>query len=184
MARRLFSSSFQRPLCIVVTILCFAGMALPGWAQFETRATSPMPSGAYSMATGDFNNDGKLDIVVVTDDGFAVALGNGDGTFQPAVSYSDTSSAAVAVADFNNDGNLDIVVANYESANVSVYLGNARPITPYTQSTCAAARRVFPPWNCWGNRLGTRRSQWRRSAWTADFAGCGTAMQTSRWSDR
>ena len=51
-------------------------------------------------------------------------LGNGDGTFQAAVSYiagSDPYSAAVG--DFNGDGKLDLAVANAGSANISIFLG-------------------------------------------------------------
>jgi hypothetical protein len=80
----------------------------------------------WSVATGDFNGDGKLDLVVLDDGGFSVSLGNGDGTFQKATFYSTRLAYSLAVADFNNDGKLDIVVANenLNPSTVSVYLGN------------------------------------------------------------
>src|ERR1700693_4502955 len=122
------SGSFCRRcvLCIMVALLSLAGIAAPAWGQFETRATNPFPEGAYSIATGDFNHDGKIDVVMTTGNGFSVALGNGDGTFKAAVTYKTELSYSLAVADFNNDGNLDIVVAddNLSPSTVSVYLGN------------------------------------------------------------
>jgi hypothetical protein len=85
----------------------------------------------YSLATGDFDGDGKLDLVVAyqTSENSAVAvlLGNGDGTFQAPVSYSTGAACAVfvAVGDFNNDGAPDLAVVNgCVSDTVSVLLGN------------------------------------------------------------
>lgn len=107
-------------------LLCLAGSCLSAQAQFETRATHALPFGAFSVATGDFNGDGNLDIVVLDSGGFSVSLGNGDGTFQKAVFYSTQLAYSLAVADFNNDGKLDIVVVNDDQSpsTVSVYLGN------------------------------------------------------------
>jgi len=76
------------------------------------------------VAVADVNADGKLDLVVanrcansltcLTDSLVSVYLGNGDGTFQPAVSYDSGGlfTASVAVADVNGDGKPDLLVAN------------------------------------------------------------------------
>ncbi len=92
-------------------------------------AGSPIAVGShpYGVATGDFNGDGFMDVVTENYYGNSVSvlLGNGDGTFQPAVSYGvGTEPERVLVADFNGDGFLDLVVANTGSGTVSVLLGN------------------------------------------------------------
>jgi archaellum component FlaF (FlaF/FlaG flagellin family) len=132
----------SRIFSVVAALLCSLASSTPTWAQFETRATNPFPEGAYSIASGDFNHDGKLDIVMTVINGFAVALGNGDGTFQNAVFYPTPLFYSLAVADFNGDGNLDIVTADQDQSpsTVSVYLGNGDgtfKTPPITSNTTA-----------------------------------------------
>ena len=94
-------------------------------AQFETRGSLPVSAGPWSVATGDFNHDGKLDMAVLGNQ-LQVLLGEGDGTFKPPVTYpvgDGNGVFAVVSADFNHDSNLDLAVA--DSAGVSVLLGNA-----------------------------------------------------------
>jgi hypothetical protein len=76
--------------------------------------------GADSVSAGDVNGDGKLDLVVANNAGYAnssvgVMLGNGDGSFQTAVTYDSGGVAAysVVVADLNGDGKPDLLVTNY-----------------------------------------------------------------------
>src|SRR5439155_484341 len=75
-----------------------------------------------SVAAGDFNGDGKVDLAVATSgsNALSVPLGNGDGTFQ-ALQIFGAGSGPVSVAsgDFNRDGVPDLAVANFYSNNVS-----------------------------------------------------------------
>jgi len=79
-----------------------------------------------SIAVGDFNGDGKLDVAVADNSGGVdVMLGNGDGTFKAPVSYATAADPRmVIVADFNDDGKLDLATANADSETISVLLGN------------------------------------------------------------
>ncbi|CAF3754506.1 unnamed protein product, partial [Adineta steineri] len=82
-----------------------------------------------SIATGDFNNDNRLDIVV-SNSGFgsiSIFYGNGDGNFSYMTNYttgSDSDTAWIVVSDLNNDGVLDIAVANLGTDNIGVFFGN------------------------------------------------------------
>jgi len=76
-------------------------------------------SGAYSVATGDFNGDGIIDLVSVNQpfNTVSILLGKPDGGFSPEVTYFTGSVPMfVVVGDFNGDGNLDLAVANWNCA--------------------------------------------------------------------
>ena len=76
---------------------------------------------------GDFNDDGKLDLVVanVNNNTVSVLLGTGSGTFGAKTDFNTGSQPiSVAVGDFNGDGKLDLAVANEGGNTVSILLGN------------------------------------------------------------
>ena len=89
-----------------------------------------------SLALGDVNGDGKLDLVIksvsfLDSDAFQVGvlLGNGDGTFQAPLlgAAQPDGSGDLALGDFNNDGRMDAAVADQlgaPSGNLSVFAGN------------------------------------------------------------
>ena len=114
---------------LVIALACLFDS--PAFAQFETRGAFATQEFPVSVAVGDFNHDGKLDLAVAslnTSTGFntdvQILLSNGDGTFQKAVHYTvGTSPNSVATADLNGDGNLDLVVLNRQSDNLRVLLG-------------------------------------------------------------
>jgi hypothetical protein len=78
------------------------------------------------VATGDFNGDGRADLVTANSDKGSVSVlsGNGDGTFEVARSFrAGAAPFSVVVGDLNGDGKMDIVTAN--ANDVSVLLAQA-----------------------------------------------------------
>ena len=101
-----------------------------GDGTFATKSDYAIGTGAryhYGIAVGDFNGDGKQDLVATNwgSNTVSVLLGNGNGTFQPKADYATgINPDVVAVGDFNGDGNKDLVMASYGDNGVSVMLGN------------------------------------------------------------
>src|SRR3989442_14154262 len=76
-----------------------------------------------SLATGDFNRDGRIDLAIANNGSNSISIlsGKGDGTFQTAVSLSlGFAPSSVAAGDFNRDGNSDLAVAR--APNISDFL--------------------------------------------------------------
>lgn len=87
-----------------------------------------LPSqGPTYLAVGDFNKDGKLDIITSQNAGSSVSalFGKGDGTFSaPLFLAANHTPGQLAVADFNGDGNLDWAAGSTTQTRVTVALGN------------------------------------------------------------
>lgn len=93
----------------------------------------PTPQG---LTVTDVNGDRKLDIVTggfgLPEMSATVALGRGDGSFQPSKSYPAGEAINDAgVADFNGDGVKDLVTAGFVGRDVTVLLGKGRHGTDY-----------------------------------------------------
>ena len=118
---------------IVALLGCAGSGQLQATSSFGDAQGSFFPAVRYavgtnpfSVAEGDFNGDGRVDLVVGNWDSnnVSVLLGTGAGAFAAAVNYNvGTGAQTVAVADFNGDQKLDLAVANIWSHNVSVLLG-------------------------------------------------------------
>ena len=117
-------------LLVAATVFFSSAFPNPSPAQtvsFITRVDYAAGTNPASVAVGDFNRDGVPDVAVANygSNTVSVLLGNGDGTFQPALTLAaDANPEFVAVSDFNRDGVPDLVVACSGSNSVSVFLGN------------------------------------------------------------
>ena len=80
--------------------------ALP---SFAAQATFAAGTGPQSVALGDVNGDGELDMVTANtgSNSASVLLGNGNGTFKSSASFSTGASTfptSVTLGDVNGDG--------------------------------------------------------------------------------
>lgn len=77
-----------------------------------------------AVAVADFNQDGKLDVLLSAVDEVQYLAGNGDGTFQqPVPVFGAAGIGPIALADFNRDGLMDYTVASYNQPGWGVVMG-------------------------------------------------------------
>src|SRR5262249_30868046 len=117
----------QKRRSIAFAFVVLGGL-LPANAQMfyaaPEYATGNQPQ---SVATGDFNNDGKPDLVTANTlaNTISILLNKGDGTFQAHADYqTGAKPEAEVVGDFNGDLKPDIAVTSYDTMSVNVLLGN------------------------------------------------------------
>jgi hypothetical protein len=112
--------------------------------------------GVYFPVAADVNGDGNVDLIFSgptyngTYDGVGISMGNGDGTFQPAVFYqtgNDKFLGSVVYGDFNGDGIPDIAVAG--ESGIWLFTGqgggtfSAGALTPFSGCTGGLAAGDF-----------------------------------------
>lgn len=97
-----------------------------GAESFAPAGAVPVSYNPYTLACGDFDRDGNLDLVAPCLGSSVVAIlrGNGDGSFQPPLNIPQTLPLAVAVADFNGDGWPDLALTNVVDFDVHVMLND------------------------------------------------------------
>ena len=108
-------------------------LALPtGGYSAEVVSQAHYPTGFYmvqSLRTGDFNGDGKLDLVMANENtnvgngSIGVLLGVGHGAFAAQTTYTvGDRPQTVALGDLNGDGRLDLIVATYYGQTLDVLM--------------------------------------------------------------
>jgi hypothetical protein len=107
-------------VCSLVTNNCYAQLC---FAFGDTIAKNYNPA---SIASADFNGDGKADLVTDnrnTND-VSIYLGTGTGHFGAPTNFNVGSNPqSLLTSDFNTDGKTDLAVVNQNSNSISILLG-------------------------------------------------------------
>jgi hypothetical protein len=114
------------------------GTFLPGYVILAEPTTlvsvnppGPILNGLVSCTTGDFNEDGNLDIAAAEDgERIDVLLGTGTGTFLRPVTYVNNAhqtgfgGGQIAAASLTNNKHIDLVVNTGYGTTLGIFRGN------------------------------------------------------------
>jgi hypothetical protein len=105
----------------VVAVMDCIGCISP---TFEPARSYGIENGTFRTAAGDFNNDGKMDVVGTAPGGVAIFYGDGTGNFAaPIYLPAGGFDVPAASGDFNNDGKTDLAVGSSDGV-VYIYMNN------------------------------------------------------------
>ena len=108
-------------------IYVFLGYGNGSFAPMVTYALQNN-SGPTDIVVDDFNNDQRLDIIVINyvASSIGVFLGHGDGTFSSVMTSFIRDKffpRSIAVGYFNNDSYLDVAILSTQSSSVAILFG-------------------------------------------------------------
>ncbi len=134
--RNLVSGDFNGDCCADLAVAASADHSVTillgdGHGGFVPAAGSPEPTSepAVGIDSGDFDNDGDLDLAIASwgegPSNVTILLGEGNGDFEPGPVYPGFGAATdLVVEDFDEDGDPDLAVVDLADAAVVVMLGD------------------------------------------------------------
>ena len=124
-ARRRVSRLLKPFACLAASLTASLVLSLPASAALTFTATQIASGDTYSgsMVSGDFNNDGIVDLVTFNAYTISFYKGLGGGQYAAPADSPFGGGLQSFAADFNLDGKLDLAVADGYNG-VSIYLGN------------------------------------------------------------
>ncbi|MDT7778742.1 MAG: hypothetical protein QOC99_1254 [Acidobacteriota bacterium] len=109
----------------------FLLVAIPAFGQcgapsFSAGVNVEVGMRPFDIASGDFNGDGKTDLVISSSQSNSIFLLSGSSTGVPTVTNVNFVPGHIAVADFNHDGKLDLAVTHgtFSTTFIAVLLGD------------------------------------------------------------
>jgi uncharacterized protein (TIGR03437 family) len=122
------------------SLLFYAGRGDNSFQAPVTTALGSNYANAIGAVSGDFNGDGVPDVAILTNAGFAIALSQKNGSFQPlnTLYHAALTINGLAVADFNGDGKPDIATYLCNTG------GGQTPIHIYTGSGSGSFSDTMP----------------------------------------
>ena len=106
-----------------VTVLLNQGNGSSGFAR---TSDVPVGPGPFDLASGDFNQDGVLDLAVTHGSGRTISIlrGTTTGGFTRTDLPVPQGPRGILATDFNKDGRLDLIVTGWDSNAIQILLGN------------------------------------------------------------
>jgi hypothetical protein len=110
--------------------------------DFAIDANAPGGYTPQDVGTGDFNRDGKMDVVSldIAPLSLIVRFGNGQGRmegFSSTILSGSIDLSGLAIGDFNGDGNLDVATGSYHANMITIAFGDGTGSFPETAHIAA-----------------------------------------------
>jgi len=190
---------------LMFTNLCFGGLAgcltpegtdpaSPELARDSDQdlasvsQSSTKPCGGPGYTVGDFNGDGKSDMIVTTDTGSSWYFSNGNGTWTVPYTRSDLVNVMFTPGDFNGDGKTDLIITTTSGSYWYFSNGDGTWTVPYIRSDLPYHYAEFTPGDFNGDGktdliiTTTSASYWYFSngngSWTVPYIRPDLALQT------